>query len=183
MFTSLSTLACSSSRSPRRSQPECPGSVLSFRQTKCPPPSRIQSNRKNCSIRLRPSPCLSAVPPLQRRTRCHLRSSCHAALPMVSCPLPTFCSPTRRPKPAAEGGALLPAVSRAMLPSSSAASAANSSANTPFTSPRNTLASASGVVIANTRADWTLASLVLLPPRSALSRLFVLLVLSVIRSV
>ncbi|KAI0036960.1 TRAPP complex subunit bet5 [Vararia minispora EC-137] len=50
---------------------------------------------------------------------------------------------TTRPRPAADG-ALLPAVSRSLLP----ASAVVSGASTPFSSPRNTLTSASGIVVA-----------------------------------
>jgi hypothetical protein len=58
---------------------------------------------------------------------------------------------TKRPKRANDGGGLLHAVSHALTPlppPSSTSSAQASASNTPFTSPRNTLAPTSGVLIA-----------------------------------
>ena len=62
---------------------------------------------------------------------------------------------TKRPKRANDGGALLPGVSHALSPIPSASSAAGgtgsapgSAPGTPFSSPRNTLASNSGVLVA-----------------------------------
>ena len=56
---------------------------------------------------------------------------------------------TKRPKRANEGGALLPGVSHALSPLPSSSSAAGSAPGTPFSSPRNTLASNSGVLVAS----------------------------------
>ncbi|KAI0314089.1 snare-like protein [Amylostereum chailletii] len=56
---------------------------------------------------------------------------------------------SHRPKRANEGGGFLPAVSRALSPHA-ASTDPTSSSNTPFTSPRNTLASNSGIVVALT---------------------------------
>lgn len=58
---------------------------------------------------------------------------------------------TKRPKRANDGGGLLPGVSHALSPlppSSVAGSAPGSASGTPFSSPRNTLASNSGVIVA-----------------------------------
>ncbi|KAH9171990.1 TRAPP complex subunit bet5 [Lactarius sanguifluus] len=56
---------------------------------------------------------------------------------------------TNRPKRAVEGGGLLSAVSHALSPLPPSAPAQGSSApSTPFTSPRNTLTSTSGVLVA-----------------------------------
>ena len=58
---------------------------------------------------------------------------------------------TKRPKRANDGGGLLPGVSHALSPlppSSVAGSAPGSAPGTPFSSPRNTLASNSGVIVA-----------------------------------
>ncbi|KAF8482805.1 TRAPP complex subunit bet5 [Russula ochroleuca] len=54
---------------------------------------------------------------------------------------------TKRPKRANDGGGLLPGVSHALSPLPSS-SAAGSAPGTPFSSPRNTLASNSGVLVA-----------------------------------
>ncbi|KAI9507437.1 TRAPP complex subunit bet5 [Russula earlei] len=59
---------------------------------------------------------------------------------------------TRRPKRANDGGALLPGVSHALSPLPSSASGPNSAQGsapgTPFSSPRNTLSSTAGVLVA-----------------------------------
>ncbi|KAH9972416.1 snare-like protein [Lactifluus volemus] len=68
---------------------------------------------------------------------------------------------TKRPKRANDGGGLLHAVSHALTPlppPSSTSSAPGSSSSTPFTSPRNTLAPTSGVVIAFNDAATTAAA-------------------------
>ncbi|KAI0058096.1 TRAPP complex subunit bet5 [Artomyces pyxidatus] len=52
---------------------------------------------------------------------------------------------TRRPKPANEGGGFLPGVARAVSPIPPASA---SNASTPYTSPRHTLSSSSGVLVA-----------------------------------
>jgi len=55
---------------------------------------------------------------------------------------------TKRPKRANDGGGLLLGVSHALSPLPPFAPAPSSAPSTPFTSPRNTLASTSGVVVA-----------------------------------
>jgi len=55
---------------------------------------------------------------------------------------------TKRPKRANDGGGLLSGVSHALSPLSPSTPAPGSASSTPFTSPRNTLASTSGVVVA-----------------------------------
>lgn len=55
---------------------------------------------------------------------------------------------TKRPKRANDGGGLLSGVSHALSPLPPSALAPGSAPGTPFTSPRNTLASTSGVLVA-----------------------------------
>ncbi|TFL04405.1 TRAPP complex subunit bet5 [Pterulicium gracile] len=55
---------------------------------------------------------------------------------------------TNRPKPAVPGGGIMPGVSRAVTFNPAASNAATPAAGTPFSSPRNTLSSSSGVVVA-----------------------------------
>jgi len=64
---------------------------------------------------------------------------------------------TKRPKRANEGGALLPGVSHALSPPppSTSTSAPSSTSGTPFSSPRNTLTSTSGILVAFGDASQT----------------------------
>ena len=62
---------------------------------------------------------------------------------------------TKRPKRANDGGALLPAVSHAVSPPPPSTSAPSSASGTPFSSPRNTLTSTSGVLVAFNDANQT----------------------------
>jgi hypothetical protein len=55
---------------------------------------------------------------------------------------------TKRPRRANDGGGLLSGVSHALAPLPPSAPAPGSAPSTPFTSPRNTLASTSGVLVA-----------------------------------
>lgn len=75
---------------------------------------------------------------------------------------------TKRPKRANEGGALLPGVSHALSPPPplTSTSAPSSTSGTPFSSPRNTLTSTSGILVAFGDASQTQSPGTTPPPPS-----------------